>query len=299
MIEVKNLRKNFGSFNALDDLCLHVKKASIYGLVGPNGAGKTTLIKHLAGIFRQDQGTISIKGSNISNNQEMKKNIIYIPDELYFFSQYTIQEMAGFYAALYPSWSWERFAALKQVFPIETKRRITRLSKGMQRQAAFWLGISVRPEIMILDEPVDGLDPVMRKQVWNLVLQDVAEREMTVLISSHNLRELEDVCDHVGILYQGKIVAEKELDDLKSDIHKLQVAFSGDIPENFLQDFQVLHKTQKGSILQVIVRGLPELILFQVEKTNPLLVDMLPLTLEEIFIYELGGMGYEIREVLI
>lgn len=298
MIEVNNLRKSYGSFNVLDDLCLHVKKGSIYGLVGPNGAGKTTLIKHLAGIFRQDQGTIKIMGSDFSN-QAIKEKLIYIPDELYFFSQYTIEEMAHFYGSLYPSWDWERFKSLKKVFPIESTRKISRLSKGMQRQVAFLLGISAMPEIMILDEPVDGLDPVMRKKVWNFILQDVAERKMTVLISSHNLRELEDICDHVGILYKGKLVAEKELDDLKSDIHKLQIAFSGDIPQDFLQNFPILHKTQKGSILQVIVRGEADLLLSQIKGTNPLLVDILPLTLEEIFIYELGGIGYEIEELLI
>ncbi|WHH58868.1 ABC transporter ATP-binding protein [Petroclostridium sp. X23] len=299
MIEVKNLKKNFGSFCVLDDLSLHAKKASVYGLVGPNGAGKTTLIKHLLGIYRQDAGEITINGQFAWDNPSALAKTIYIPDELYFFSQYTIQEMAAFYSELYPSWNWDRFERLKQVFPIDVKRRITRLSKGMQRQVAFWLGICVMPNIMILDEPVDGLDPVMRKKVWNLVLQDVAERETTVLISSHNLRELEDVCDHVGILYKGKIVAEKELDDMKSDIHKLQIAFSGELPDNFMQDIQILQKTQKGSVLMMIVKGDKEMILSHVHKANPLLVDLLPLTLEEIFIYELGGMGYEIQDVLI
>ncbi|MCX7711262.1 MAG: ABC transporter ATP-binding protein [Clostridia bacterium] len=299
MIEVKNLRKSFGRFKALDNLNIHVKEASVYGLLGPNGAGKTTLIKHLVGIYRQDAGTVLISGKPIDNHSELKSSIVYIPDELYFFPQYSIDETARFYASIYSNWNWERYELLKQVFPIETKRRVTRLSKGMQKQVAFWLGICMMPKIMILDEPVDGLDPVMRKKVWNLILQDVAERQTTVLVSSHNLRELEDVCDHVGILHHGKIVVERELDNMKSDIHKLQVAFAREIPENFAQDMEILHRTQNGSVILLIARGSKEHLVSKVQKSNPVILDILPLTLEEIFIYELGGMGYEVQNILI
>lgn len=299
MIEVKDLRKSFGKFTALDGLSLNVRKASVYGLLGPNGAGKTTLIKHLTGIFRQDSGSVRIDNEEVDNNETLKASIIYIPDELHFFSQYSINEMAELYSSLYPTWNWERYELLKQVFPIDTKRRAMRLSKGMQKQVAFWLGICIMPKIMILDEPVDGLDPVMRKKVWNLILQDVAERETTVLVSSHNLRELEDVCDHVGILHNGKIVVERELDNMKSDIHKLQIAFSGDIPEDLLSGMDVLHQTQNGSVLLIIVRGDRDTLLSKLQKANPVIMDILPLTLEEIFIYELGGMGYEIQNILI
>ncbi|MDK2799990.1 MAG: acetoin utilization transport system ATP-binding protein [Clostridiales bacterium] len=299
MIEVKNLNKSFNTFKVLEDLNLHVKKGSVYGLIGPNGAGKTTLIKLLTGIYRQDSGTVMINGKSVFENENIRASMVYIPDELYFFSQYSIEEMAKFYASIYPNWNWERYERLKHVFSIDVKRRITRLSKGMQKQVAFWLGICIMPEVMILDEPVDGLDPVMRKKVWNLVLQDVYERQTTVLISSHNLRELEDVCNYVGILHDGKIVVETELDDIKSDIHKLQIAFSGEIPEAFLNNVQVLKRTQIGSILMLIVKGNKEKVLAEIKNANPVLLDILPLTLEEIFIYELGGMGYEIEEVLI
>lgn len=299
MIEVKELTKHFGKFKALDNLDLHVKQGSVYGLLGPNGAGKTTLIKHLIGVYRQDSGSVTILGEPVYENPNIKSSIAYISDDLYFFSQYTIEETARFYANIYPNWNWERYELLKQVFPMESNRRITRLSKGMQKQAAFWLSICTNPQLMILDEPVDGLDPVMRRKVWNLLLQDVAEHQATVLVSSHNLRELEDVCDHVGILHQGKIVVERELDNIKSDIHKLQLAFSGEIPSEILSREQILHSSQNGSVLLLIVKGDKEELLSKVRKANPVVLDILPLTLEEIFVYELGGMGYDIQNITI
>lgn len=299
MIEVKNLRKYFGKFNALENVNINVKKGSVYGLLGPNGAGKTTLIKHLAGVYRQNEGTITVDGQSVYENPATKSKVVYIPDDLYFFPQFNIDETAGFYSSFYSNWSWERYQLLKKVFNIDTKRRITRLSKGMQKQVAFWLGISAMPKVMILDEPVDGLDPVMRKKVWNLILQDVAEHETTVLISSHNLRELEDVCDHVAILHNGKIFIEKDLDDLKTDICKLQAAYNGEVPEFLLTEGKILHREQNGSVLLFIVRGNREQLLSEIQQTNPVFLDILPLTLEEIFVYELGGIGYDIENILI
>lgn len=299
MIHVKSLSKSYGDFKALDSLDIHIKEGSVYGLLGPNGSGKTTLIKHLTGIYKNESGSIAIDGKSVFDNPETKSKIVYISDDLFFFSQYSIKEMASFYASMYPEWSWERFDTLKQVFPIDIKRRVVKLSKGMQKQVAFWLGISAKPKVMILDEPVDGLDPVMRKKVWNLILQDVAEYGTTVLVSSHNLRELEDICDHVGILYQGKMMVERELDNMKSDIHKLQLAYSGNTPDNLFKDGEVLHRTQNGSVLQLIVKGNKDAIISHVKSTNPVVMDILPLSLEEIFIYELGGKGYEIENILI
>ncbi len=299
MIDVISLSKSYGDFKALDSLDIHIKEGSVYGLLGPNGSGKTTLIKHLTGIYKNESGSIAIDGKSVFDNPETKSKIVYISDDLFFFSQYSIKEMASFYASMYPEWSWERFNTLKQVFPIDIKRRVVKLSKGMQKQVAFWLGISAKPKVMILDEPVDGLDPVMRKKVWNLILQDVAEYGTTVLVSSHNLRELEDICDHVGILYQGKMMVERELDNMKSDIHKLQLAYSGNTPDNLFKDGEVLHHTRNGSVLQLIVRGNKDAIISHVKSTNPVVMDILPLSLEEIFIYELGGKGYEIENILI
>ncbi|PYG87251.1 ABC-2 type transport system ATP-binding protein [Ruminiclostridium sufflavum DSM 19573] len=299
MIDVKSLSKSYGDFKALDELDIHINQGSVYGLLGPNGSGKTTLIKHLAGIYKNESGTIAIDDKTVFDNPETKAEIVYISDDLFYFSQYNIKEMADFYSSMYPTWSWDRFNTLRQVFPIDVKRRVTKLSKGMQKQVAFWLGISAKPKVMILDEPVDGLDPVMRKKVWNLVLQDVAEYGTTVLVSSHNLRELEDVCDHVGILYKGKMMVERELDNMKSDIHKIQLAYTGDIPSDIFKDIEILHKTKSGSVLQFIVRGSKDSIFSRVKSTNPVIMDILPLSLEEIFIYELGGKGYEIENILI
>lgn len=299
VIEVRNLTKKFGNFKALDDLNLNVKKGAVYGLLGPNGSGKTTLIKHITGVYRQDEGEVLINGQQVYENSEIKASMAYIPDDLFFFSQYNIDETAKFYSRIYPRWNWNRYHRLKEVFPIDTKRRISRLTKGMQKQVAFWMGICTMPEIMVLDEPVDGLDPIMREKVWSLILQDVAEHQTTILVSSHNLRELEDICDHVGILHKGRIVIERELDNMKSDIHKLQVAFSTEVPVDFLSNEEVLHKTQNGSVIMLVVRGDKEHILSEARKSNPAILDVLPLTLEEIFIYELGGIGYDIQKILI
>ncbi|MCT4507388.1 MAG: ABC transporter ATP-binding protein [Tepidibacter sp.] len=297
MIEVKSASKSFENLKALDDVSLSVQKGSVYGLVGSNGAGKTTLLKLIAGIYKQDSGDVYIDENEVYENIDIKSDIIFMSDDLYFFFQYTIKEMAKFYKRIYPNWNEERFNNLQKVFNLNIKKRISSLSKGMQRQVAFWLTLSTMPKIMILDEPVDGLDPVMRKKVKNLIIQDVAERDMTVFISSHNLRELEDICDHIGILHKGKMVIQKDLDDLKSNVHKIQVAFDK-IPQDILKDEGILYKEERGSILLLIVKGNKEEIIDKLQKYEPKILDVLPLTLEEIFIYEMGGIGYEIENII-
>ncbi len=299
MIYVNNLTKTFDDIKALDGLCLNVKKGTVYGLIGPNGAGKTTIIKHLTGVLKQDSGDIKIMGEPVYENMALKEKVMCIGDDLYFFPTYTILDMAKFYEGLYPDWDNARFNALKDVFKIDVKRKVRKLSKGMQKQVAFWLGICTKPEVLILDEPVDGLDPVMRKNVWKLLLSDVAEREMTVLVSSHNLRELEDVCDHVGIMHAGKVVLEKSLDDAKGNIHKIQVAFRDSFPEELSKSIEILHKEQFGSVVSLIVKGNIEEIKSKIMAYEPILSDTLPLTLEEVFIYELGGLGYETANILL
>lgn len=299
MIKVENLNKSFDKFKALDNMNLNVEKGSVYGLIGPNGAGKTTFIKNLMGIYRQDSGSILVEDEPVYENPELKQKIVYISDDLFFFTTYSIIDMAKYYAGIYKNWDWDMFEKLKGIFKIDVKRKCRRLSKGMQKQVAFWLGICARPELMVLDEPVDGLDPVMRRNTWAVILQEVAERNMTVLVSSHNLRELEDVCDHVGIMFKGKVVLEKALDDVKGEIHKMQVAFEGETPEGLKNDIDILHSSKFGSVETYIVRGKAEDIKEKAGKYSPLLCDILPLTLEEIFIYELGGMGYEFENLLI
>lgn len=299
MIQVNSLVKTFDGFKALDSLNLHVEEGSVYGLIGPNGAGKTTIIKHLAGIYTQDSGDIKINGEGVFENNNIKKDMALISDDLFFFSTYSILETAKYYSQIYPNWNWERFESLKSIFKIDVSRRVRRLSKGMQKQVAFWLSICAMPKIMLLDEPVDGLDPVMRRNVWRLMLQDVAERSMTVLVSSHNLRELEDVCDHVGIMHNGKIVLEKALDDVKGNIHKIQTAFADKFPKTLDNSLEILHKEQFGSVYMMIVKGDSAKITNTIMQENPLICDILPLTLEEVFIYELGGMGYEFENIII
>ena len=271
----------------------------MYGLVGPNGAGKSTLIRCLTGIYRPDGGTVSVAGEDVWENDGLKARVGVIPDDWYYFSQSTIRDMCRFYRGFYPNFSMERYEKLKEVFGIDEKRAIRRLSKGMQKQAAFWLVLSCMPDYLVLDEPVDGLDPVMRRQVWSLVMGDVSQRGTTVLVSSHNLRELEDVCDHVGILSHGKVLLERSLTDLQDNVVKLQIAFAdGKLPE-LPKDLNVLHTSQIGRVFTLIVRGNPAEIKTRMAGFAPILMEALPLTLEEIFIYELGGEDYAVHDIVL
>ena len=298
MIEVKNLVKRFDGFAALDGATLSVPAGSVYGLVGPNGAGKSTLIRHLTGIYRQDGGQGSIGGETVWENAALKARIASIPDDWYYFLQSTIRDMMRFYRGFYPSFSMERYEKLKDVFGIDEKRAIRRLSKGMQKQVAFWLALSAMPDYLILDEPVDGLDPVMRRQVWSLVMGDVAQRGTTVLVSSHNLRELEDVCDHVGIMDRGKVLLERSLAQLQDNMVKLQVVFQDGVNE-VPADLPVLHVSRIGRIHTLIMRMNAEEATARLAAYNPMLVDAVPLTLEEIFIYELGGANYAVKDIVL
>lgn len=294
-----NVSKTFERFKAIEDVNLSIQKGSIYGLIGSNGAGKTTLIKLLAGIYLQEQGSVTIDGEPVFENLSLKERVFYIPDQPYFLPQYTTKQMAQFYKSIYPTWSDERFQTLVAWFELDMKKRIHTFSKGWQRQAAFILALSTKPDVLILDEPMDGLDPVVRKKVKNLLIQDVADREMTILISSHNLREIEDICDHIGIIHKGSLLIEKELDELKSDVHKVQVAYKDEVPEQLLRKLNVLHTEKRGSVFLYIVRGKEEEIIGQIQKTKPVLLDLLPLTLEEIFIYEMGDIGYAIKNIMV
>ena len=293
MIEIKNVTKTFGSFAALQDLTMTVPKGSVYGLVGPNGAGKSTVIRHITGVYTPDSGEITINGEEIYENIDLKGKIGYIPDDVFYFPSATLEDMRKFYRGLYPNFDDKLFDKLYEIFNLPPKSPIRRFSKGMQKQAAFHLAICCRPEVLILDEPVDGLDPVMRHQVMSLILSDVAEHGTTVLISSHNLRELEDVCDHVGIMDHGKMLLERSLADMQGNTVKLQLV--GQVPE----DLDVLHETHSGRLSTYIVRGTAKEVIDKVTLLNPAYFDVLPLSLEEIFIYELGGVNYEVKNILL
>ena len=299
MLEAKNVVKTFDGFRALDGLTMTVPKGAVYGLVGPNGAGKSTIIRHLAGIYRQDSGEVLLDGQPVYEDPAVKRRMTVIGDDWYYFPQANIREMTHFFAGLYPAFSWERYEKLKQVFPLNEKMMLRRMSKGMQKQAAFWLTVCCMPEYLILDEPVDGLDPVMRRQVWSLLLGDVAERGTTVLVSSHNLRELEDVCDHVGILNKGRVLLERSLSDLQDNTVKLQVAYQGVTEPVLPAELNILHRSHVGRVYTYIVRGSSEEILRRMQITEPVLLESIPLTLEEIFIYELGGVEYAAKDILL
>lgn len=298
MIQVKGLEKSFDGFQALSGVDMHVKKGAIYGLVGPNGAGKSTLMRHITGVYRADAGEVRIAGQNVYENREVKAKMAYIPDDLFYFMQADTMEMKRFYEGIYPTFDAKLFYRMQEFFPnIDVKRNIRRLSKGMQKQVAFWLAICSKPEVLVLDEPVDGLDPVMRRQIWSIIMSEVAEKEMTVLVSSHNLRELEDVCDHVGIMHHGKVMIERSLSDLQGSVSKIQVACQSGMPK-LPENFEVLHMSNTGRVYTMIVKGDPKEAETALAACNPTIVDVLPLTLEEIFIYEMGGADYEVKDIL-
>ena len=298
MIEVRDIVKTFDGFRALDGASLTVPTGSVYGLVGPNGAGKSTIIRHLTGIYRQDSGSITMNGEEVWENAALKERVGVIPDDWFYYPGANVRDMMKFYKGMYPRFSMERYEKMKEIFNIDEKRSIRRLSKGMQKQVAFWLTLSCMPEYLILDEPVDGLDPVMRRQVWSLVMSDVAQHGTTVLVSSHNLRELEDVCDHVGIMDKGKVLLERSLIALQDNMVKLQVVFPDGITE-VPAELPVLHANRLGRIHTLIMRMNAEEATNRLSVYNPLLVDAVPLTLEEIFIYELGGADYAVKDIVL
>lgn len=295
IIELIGVKKCFGAHQALDGLDMHIPSGAVYGLVGPNGAGKTTAIRHITGILRADSGQVLADGEPVFENTAVKARMAYIPDEVFYFPQANVNDMMRFYKSVLPSFDAERFERLAEAFPIDRKMPIRRFSRGMKKQAAFWLALSMRPDLLVLDEPVDGLDPVMRRQVWSLLLSDVAEHGIGVLVSSHNLRELEDVCDNVGFIHNGRMLLERQLSELQENICKIQLVMpeGREIPAWL----DVMHISGPGKLKTLIVRGSPEAVTERIEREGPLFVDAVPLTLEEIFIYELGGEGREVRDI--
>lgn len=298
MIQGKDICKSFDGFQALEHASFHVPKGAVYGLVGPNGAGKSTLLRHVTGIFRQDGGELLVKGEPVFENPAVKERMTFIPDDIFYFRQANLRDMKKYYQGIYPSFDEEMFEQLLDCFPaVNQKRNIRRMSKGMQKQAAFLLAVCSKPEVLVLDEPVDGLDPVMRRQIWNILLNDVSRNDMTVLVSSHNLRELEDVCDHVGIMHRGTVILERSLSELQDGISKVQMAFEGDVPD-ITGRFEVMNHSVLGRVHTMIVKGDQRELSDYLETFHPLVLDLLPLTLEEIFIYELGGEDYEVKDII-
>lgn len=298
LIEVKNLSKFFGSFAALDGVDLSIPKGSVCGLVGPNGAGKTTLIRHLAGLYRPDGGEVKINAQNPYDNAPVRSHVLFIQDDVAPFYNWTIESMHKFYRNMYPGFDDVLFAELGDFLPkIDEKRRVSKLSRGMKKQVAFRLAIAARPNVLLLDEPVDGLDPVVRHQMWSVLMREVEGGKLTVLVSSHNLRELEDVCDRIAIMNRGKIVLSAGCDELRSKIFKLQVAFTEAVAAP-PAGLEILHGKVSGNIHEYVIRGDAEQAKAALEPLRPAFIQQMPVSLEETFIYSLGGENDEIKEIL-
>ena len=304
MINVRNLHKRFDRTDALDGIDLTINKASIYGLVGTNGAGKTTLIRHMAGILKPDEGEILFDGEPVLENTALKQKIGLVPDELYFPKSYAIKDMVKIYSGTYDNFDEGRLHELTRLFRLDETAPLKSFSKGMKKQAVIALTLASMPEYLLLDEPIDGLDPIVRKLVWKQIVDDVADREMTVLVSSHNLRDLESICDYVGIIDSGKTVIERDLESIREGINKVQVAFAkGEEGENAaaeeaLAKLNILHRDRHGSVELIITRDNAETIEEALAPASPLILDVLPLSLEEVFIYELGGEKYDFSEIM-
>ena len=298
MRQVERLTKKFQTYTALNQISVSVQPGSVFGLVGSNGAGKSTLLRTIAGIYKPDSGTVAIDGTPIFEHPNVKNDIFFISDFPYFIPQSNMKEMAKFYASMYSNWSHERYRELCSLFPIEEKMKISSMSKGMQRQVALICALSTQPKVLLMDEIFDGLDPVMRQLLKKLLAREVSERNITVMIASHNLRELEDVCDHVGLLHQGGVVFEQELDGLKLNLHKLQAVFKPMISMDVFSDLDILKFDMKGSLINMVIRGDKGVISRRIEALKPVYFEMLPLTLEEVFISEMEVSGYDIDKII-
>ena len=294
MIIAENLGKKFRNKAVIRQMNCAIKEGSIYGLVGANGAGKSTFLRMLAGVYQPSEGKAEINGEAVFDNAKIKKEIVFIPDELYFFPNYNFRMMADYYASLYEHFDRHRFQMLCDHFKLDTEARIQNFSKGMKRQGALILALSTRAHYFFFDETFDGLDPVMRSLVKSVLSEDVAQRNSTVLLTSHNLRELEDLCDHMGLLVEGRIMFESDIDSLKTEMFKVQIALPDKtFDRDEFRQLKVLYYKKSGSIATMIVKGDRELVTDVLRSKQPIILDLLPLSLEEVFIYEMEGYGYE------
>ena len=297
MINVKGVTKKFENFTALDRLNCTIGDGCIYGLVGSNGAGKSTLLRLITGIYKADEGGVDFDGLPVYENPAIKKRFAFVPDELYFLPQASMNHMAKFYARVYASFSKERFAQLTKAFGLNPSVNINTFSKGMKRQAATILALSVQSDYIFFDETFDGLDPVMRNLVKNVVYTDVCERHSTAVITSHSLRELEDTCDQLALLHKGGVVFESDIDNLKTSLFKIQVAFDEEYGREKFEGFELLSFSHSGRVSTLIARGGKEEAIEKLKAMQPMLLDVLPLTLEEVFIYEMDALGYTFKDL--
>ena len=298
MIVAENISKNFNDIKAIDSISAEIKKGSIFGLIGTNGAGKSTFLRMLSGIYRPDCGKITIDGAEVFENIDVKKRLFYISDDQYFLPASTPKTMAAYYASVYEKFDMTRFNKLIDSFDLDPNRKISTFSKGMKKQVSIICGLASGTDYIFCDETFDGLDPVMRQAVKSLLAADVADKQLTPIIASHNLRELEDICDHIGLLHKGGILLNKDLDDMKTNIHKVQCVLPKGVEASAL-GLKLLKEEHRGSLAIIIARGEKEEIMQKVYAANPVFAEVLPLTLEEIFISETEVAGYDIKKILI
>ena len=297
MIKLEGVTKTFEDFVAVDNIDLTIGKGSVYGLLGSNGAGKSTILRMLSGVYKVDSGKVLVDGEEVYNNPSAKEKVFFVNDETIQFTNYTLKELVNYYSLFYPNFSKEKFDALLSVVNLPLDKKLSTFSKGMKRQAVVICALACQPEYLLLDEAFDGLDPTMRIIVKRMIVDSMIDRDMTAIISSHNLKEIDDFCDTVGMLHKGKIVFNKELDSVKGNIHKIQTAFDDEYTADDFEGIDVLHYEKTGSIVYIIAKGDENEIEQKIREKNPKLLDMVPLTLEEVFIYEMEGLGYEFNAV--
>lgn len=302
MIEISSVTKNFGSVRSLDNVSLKIDKGSIFGLIGSNGSGKSTLLRILCGVYRQDKGEVLYDGVPVYEHTDVKRGIVYLSDDPYFGTSSTIADMKRLYKSVYPTFSEEKYKRYLELFGLDEYRRLSTFSKGMQKQVSILLGLSAEAEYLLCDETLDGLDPVMRQTVRRIIAGEVAERDMCVIFASHNLKEIEDICDHVALLHRGKLLFEAGLDDIKLGLHKIQVSFARERAEAMQTELSKLDTVsieRRGSLYTLVVRGRDDELSEAIEKLEPVFAEFIPLTLEEIFIAEMEENGYEFDENII
>lgn len=298
MIQVNNVTKKFGSFTALNNMSCKISDGCIYGLIGSNGAGKSTFLRLITGVYKPDEGQVLLDGEPVYENPAAKAKIAYVPDELFFLPGSSLNRMAKLYAAVFPDFSFERFQELVKLFGLSPKAPVNTFSKGMRRQGATLLALACRPKYIFFDETFDGLDPVMRNVVKQLITTDVLERQATAIITSHSLRELEDTCDQLSLLHKGGIIFESDIQDLKTTLFKLQVGFNKPFSREMFSALDILSYSARGSVATFIVRGDREKTVKLIRAHSPVLLDVLPLTLEEVFIYEMEALGYCFKDMI-
>lgn len=298
MIQAESVTKNFNDFTALNSISCTIPRGCIYGMVGSNGAGKSTFLRLITGVYKADEGNIKIDEKPVYENPEIKNKIAYVPDDLYFLSGSSMERMAKFYTKVYKDFDTERFSFLTNAFRLNPKKSLNTFSKGMKRQVAIILALSTNPSYIFFDETFDGLDPVMRNLVKSIIARDVLEKDATAIITSHSLRELEDTCDQLALLHKGGLVFESDIQNLKTSLYKIQVAFPFDYDKELFKEINLLHFSKRGSVSNMIVRGDKEKTIAQLNALSPILLDVLPLSLEEVFTYEMEALGYTFRDVL-